>query len=149
LPNRYPGDALPHGIDEPDTLMTRHQRKRRLHGPVAAGGVDIRVADTRRLDVNPNLTRPGFGDRALLDSEWFTELANDSCTHRGLLVSVSTQACSRQPTTPRVEGPAVDGHLTRRSGECVFRKNRRAPLLVWANVEDGMHLPDLRERRYR
>jgi hypothetical protein len=59
--------------------------------------------------VNPNLTRPGFGDRALLDSEWFTELANDSCAHRGLLVSVSTQDCGRQPTTPRVEGPAVDG----------------------------------------
>ena len=72
-------DARPDRRDMADALVTGDERQARLHGPVAARGVEVGVADARRREPDHHLARPGLGHRQLLDRQWLAE----GVDHRG------------------------------------------------------------------
>src|SRR4029453_1039028 len=100
-------------VDQPDPLVTGDERQRGLHGPVAVRGMDVRVADTRRLDPDPDLPGPRLRDGALLDHQRLPERTNDRGTHgsapslrRPSWSHASTPACgARWANVPRSAGP--------------------------------------------
>jgi hypothetical protein len=82
-------DAGTDARDEADTLMTRNEGRLGLHRPVALGGMQIRVAHSRCLDLDLDLAGAGLGYRHFLDDQRLAEFAHDcgfhSFRHGGLL----------------------------------------------------------------
>jgi hypothetical protein len=74
-------DAVSDRGDDADALVSRHERRGRLHRPVAVGRVDVGVAESRRLDVDDDLTGTRGGDRPLLDLQRAAEFVHDGCFH--------------------------------------------------------------------
>ena len=63
------GDARTELLHDPDAFVTGNERRGGLHRPVAVCGVDVRVTETRRLDLHSDLTRCERATRNLLDAE--------------------------------------------------------------------------------
>ena len=53
----------------------------RLDRPLAAGGVDVGVAEAAGLDADEHLLGPGLGDRHVLDLERPVEAVDDGGLH--------------------------------------------------------------------
>ena len=64
-----------------DALVAGDERRRRLDRPLAAGGVDVGVAEPARLDPDEHLFGAGLGDRQILDLERLIEAADDGGFH--------------------------------------------------------------------
>ena len=58
-------------------------RRRRFHGPVALGGMDVGVTQTAGLDTDQDLAWPWLGHRDLSHRQWTAELGHDCCLHGG------------------------------------------------------------------
>ena len=80
-PTAIGGTPSPTAVIDPDALVSRHERRRRLDRPVAVRGVDVGVAESGRLDVDDDLARARCRDRPLLDDQWEAELVHDCCFH--------------------------------------------------------------------
>ena len=82
-PDRQAGHAGSEGLDDAHALVPWHERDRRLHRPVAVGGVDVGVAQTGGLDAHEHLARAWRRDRSVLDDQWTIERCDYGCSHDG------------------------------------------------------------------
>ena len=73
----HPGHPGADGLDQADALVAGDEGRGGLHGPVAVGGVDVRVAEARRLDPDDDLARAGDGDRDLFEDQRALEVVDD------------------------------------------------------------------------
>ena len=78
-------DAVAELLDDPDALMTGDERCRRFDRPVAAGGVDVGVADAGRLDPDQDLAGARCGDGKIADLERGPEGRTTAARMGGLL----------------------------------------------------------------
>jgi hypothetical protein len=69
-------------FDDAHTFMAWDEGQRWLDGPVAAGGMDVRVAQAGRLDPDEELVSTGFGHRDVLDPQRLVEVV-DKCGLQG------------------------------------------------------------------
>jgi hypothetical protein len=72
------GDTLAQRGDHAHALVSRHERRGRLHRPVAVGGVDVGVTQAAGLHPHQHLARTGLGNRTLLDLQGRIESGDDS-----------------------------------------------------------------------
>ncbi|PAV92719.1 hypothetical protein WR25_21442 [Diploscapter pachys] len=74
-------DALADRRDIADALMPRDEGRVGLDRPVALGGVQVGVADARRLDRDLDQAVADLGNGDFIDGERGTEFADDGCLH--------------------------------------------------------------------
>ena len=67
--------------DDAGAFVTRNERQRRLHRPVAVGGVEVGVTDAARHDLDEHLAWRRIGHPDLLDGERVAERSNDGRLH--------------------------------------------------------------------
>jgi hypothetical protein len=79
VPFLDPLHSLADLYDASDPFMARNERRSRLHGPVAIGGVDVGMADAAGLDLDEHL--PDHGHGQLADCERLAELSYESGLH--------------------------------------------------------------------
>lgn len=70
-------DELSLGNNDTSTLVASYQRKLGRERPVTVDGVEVRVADTRVLDVDQDLVWAWLLDWDLLVLDWSSGLFND------------------------------------------------------------------------
>ena len=94
-------DAVAHGelghagaddLDDPDALVTGHERRRRLHRPVSVRGVDVGVTEPGGLDPDEDLSPTRDGRRDLLEPQWLRERMHHRGLHRGRRVLAERRA---------------------------------------------------------
>ena len=68
-------------LDDADALVAGDERRRRLDRPLAAGGVDVGVAEPAGLDADEHLLRSRDRDREVLDLERTVEATDDGGFH--------------------------------------------------------------------
>src|SRR5262249_42896533 len=119
-------DAGPDRRDVTGALVAGDERERGLDRPVAAGRVQIRVADAARHDPHEDLPDTGRGEGDLLDRQRFPELPDDGGLHRALH-ALSPDGC-RAPrakavplprATDRTSGPGPRGACVRPQGAAI------------------------------
>ena len=74
--------AVPQRDDPADPLVPGDEGRARLDRPLAAGGMDVGMAEAAGLDLDQHLLGPRLGDRNLVDAEWALEVVNNRCLHR-------------------------------------------------------------------
>jgi hypothetical protein len=75
------GHPRSEALDNPHTLVAGDERRFRLDWPVAVRGVDVGVAQTRRLDPHHHLARPSDRLWHILDNQRLAELMDYSGFH--------------------------------------------------------------------
>ncbi|MGX1480162.1 UNVERIFIED_CONTAM: hypothetical protein RKD50_008970 [Streptomyces canus] len=85
LPDLQVSHALAERLDEADALMAGDEGRGGLDGPVAVRGMDVGVAQPRRLHADADLAGAGLRIRPLLDHQRLAEGPDDCCLHRMLL----------------------------------------------------------------
>ena len=74
-------DATAHRRHVTDPFMSGNEGQRWLDGPVAISGMQVGMADARRLHVHQDITGTDLRDRAFFDAQRPAELSNDSGFH--------------------------------------------------------------------
>ena len=75
------GDASAQRDDTADRFVAGDERDFGLDGPVAGGGVEIRVADAAGFGLDQDLTGTGGRNIELAEHEGFAELFDDGGVH--------------------------------------------------------------------
>jgi hypothetical protein len=105
VPEPWDGDPVADGVlgdarrglfDNADALVAGDERRGGLDRPVAAGGVDVGVAQAAGLDPDPDLTGARLGDRHVPDFQRLVETGDHGCTHDVLLRSRLTSSLVRR-----------------------------------------------------
>jgi hypothetical protein len=65
----------------PDSLVPRNERKRRLDGPIALDGMEVRVAHAARRDLDENFSIARLGNRNVFYSKRAAKLVHDRRHH--------------------------------------------------------------------
>lgn len=101
-------DAGTDGRDEAHALVPRNEGQRRLHGPVAIGGVKIGVAHARGDHFHEHLASCDLRNGNFLDLQGLAEFPYDGSLHglHGLVPQASTASSLTTETTPGADQAA-------------------------------------------